>query len=57
MERLVWGLAVTYLLVTVGLLYALASGSNELFLALTYVLNLSMVPLAYLVYRRQLRLT
>ena len=53
MSRPVWALAAAYVLVGMGLFYSLVIGSDELFLAVTAVVYVLMLPLAYLVYTNQ----
>jgi len=44
-----------YVLVGIGLFYSLAVGSDELFLTVTAVVYLLMLPMAYLVYKNRRR--
>ena len=53
MRKIIWALAVAYGLVGLGLFYSLAIDSNELFLAMTSVIYVLMLPLAYLVYKKR----
>jgi len=53
MKKIIWALAVAYGLVGLGLFYSLAIDSNELFLAMTTVIYVLMLPLAYLVYKKR----
>ena len=52
-SKVIWALAVAYGLVGLGLLYSLAVDSSELFLAMTTVIYVLMLPLAYLVYKKR----
>jgi len=52
MSKVIWTLAVAYGLVGLGLFYSLAVDSSELFLAMTTVIYVLMLPLAYLVYKK-----
>jgi len=55
MSKVIWTLAVAaYGLVGLGLFYSLAVDSSELFLAMTTVIYVLMLPLAYLVYKNGL---
>ena len=54
MSKVIWALAVAYGLVGLGLLYSLAVDSSELFLAMTTVIYVLMLPLAYLVYKKRI---
>jgi len=54
-SRPVWALAAAYVLVGVGLFYSLWVGSDELFLAVTAVVYVLLLPLAYLVYTNRTR--
>jgi hypothetical protein len=53
MSKVIWALAVAYGFVGLGLLYSLAVDSSELFLAMTTVIYVLMLPLAYLVYKKR----
>jgi len=53
MSKIIWALAVAYGLVGLGLFYSLAIDSSELFLAMTGVIYVLMLPLAYLVYKKR----
>ena len=53
MTKIIWVLAVAYILVGLGLFYSLAVDSSELFLAMTTVIYALMLPLAYLVYKKR----
>jgi len=53
MTKIIWALAVAYGLVGLGLFYSLAIDSSELFLAMTTVIYVLMLPLAYLVYKNE----
>ena len=53
-RKIIWGLAVAYGLVGLGLFYSLAIDSNELFLSMTTVIYGLMLPSAYLVYKKRM---
>jgi len=53
MKWMIWTLAGLYTLVGIGLFYSLAINSDELFLAVTTVVYILMLPMAYLVYKNQ----
>jgi hypothetical protein len=55
MSWAIWTLAGAYVLVGIGLFYSLAVGSDELFLTVTAVVYLLMLPMAYLVYKNHRR--
>lgn len=55
MRWAIWTLAGLYVLVGIGLFYSLAVDSEELFLAVTTVVFVLMLPMAYLVYKDRVR--
>lgn len=53
MRWAIWTLAGLYVLVGIGLFYSLAVESDELFLTVTTAVFALMLPMAYLVYKKQ----